>query len=66
MLEWLIRGWAIIYLRDTFAATDTYASLALPVMISAIAFARLRADTWISHWGVIKVTTALLLSSCMG
>jgi MFS family permease len=66
VLEWLIRGWAIIYLRDTFAATDTYASLALPVMISAIAFARLRADTWISHWGVIKVTTALLLGSCMG
>ena len=66
VLEWLIKGWAIIYFREIFAASDTYASLALPVMIFAIAFARLRADIWITQWGVIKVTTILLISTCVG
>ena len=66
VLEWLIKGWAIIYFREIFATSDTYASLALPVMIFAIAFARLRADIWITQWGVIKVTTILLLSTCVG
>jgi fucose permease len=57
---------AVIYLRNTFEFSDAIASFALPVMIFAIAAARLSGDYLIFQFGLSRIVRILLSTTRAG
>lgn len=59
LTEGAARGWAIIYLRDTFDVAAFVESLALPALLVAMAGGRLVADRFIDRFGPVRVARVL-------
>ena len=59
LTEGAARGWAIIYLRDSFDVAPWLQSLALPVLVAAMAAGRLRADSVLDRFSPVPVARIL-------
>lgn len=59
LTEGAARGWAIIYVRDTFDVAAFVESLALPALLVAMAGGRLVADRFIDRFGPVRVARVL-------
>jgi MFS family permease len=59
LTEGASRAWSIIYLRDTFDVAPFVESLALPVLLAAMASGRLVADRIIDRFGPVPVARVL-------
>lgn len=59
LTEGAARAWAIIYLRDSFDVAPWVQSLALPVLVAAMAAGRLRADSVLDRFSPVPVARIL-------
>ena len=59
LTEGAARAWAIIYLRDSFDVAPWLQSLALPVLVAAMAAGRLRADSVLDRFSPVPVARIL-------
>lgn len=66
LTEGASRAWSIIYLRDRFDVPAFVESLALPVLLLAMASGRLLADRFIDRFGPVRVARCLAVLAIGG
>ncbi len=66
LTEGAARAWAIIYLRDSFDVAPWLQSLALPVLVAAMAAGRLRADSMLDRFSPVPVARTLAAVAIAG
>lgn len=60
------RNWSVIFMRDSFSASDWIDSLSLPAFLAMLTLGRLFADGWVERFGVVRVATTLLSIALVG
>lgn len=58
VMEGITRSWAVIYARDTFAAVEWVAVLALPAIVITQTIGRFLGDTAATRWGDVNLARA--------
>jgi MFS family permease len=66
LLEGAMRNWSVLYMRDSFAAPSWVDTLTLPVFLVAQALGRLRADSWVTRFGVVPTARTLTIMALIG
>jgi len=55
LMEGVVRGWLVIYVRDSFGAPETLAALALPAVLLTQTAGRFLADGLIARSGIVAI-----------
>ena len=66
LMEGTTRGWIVIYVRDSYDATEAIAALALPALVLTQTAARFGADHIITRYGIINVARMSAVILCVG
>ena len=66
LMEGATRGWAVIYARDTFGATDWVAALALPAVVATQTAGRFAGDRLVALYGTVRTARGFAVILFLG